>query len=473
MDEMQSKSDFELLREYADTGSEAAFTELVARYTDLVYSAAVRQTSSPDLARDVCQGVFTDLARKAAGLASQCSESASLAGWLYRATRFAALNLRRGEQRRQLRERQAMNEWESISPQIAPNWVQLRPLLDDAMEELEDADREAILLRFFRNEDLRAIGAALGISDDAAQKRVSRAVDRLRQILAGRGIAAGSIGLAGVLSVNSVQAAPPGLAAAFSNAAMTGASATGATVSFWKIMALTKIKLGLAAAIVVAGVTASVVIQRQAQAEMRVQDELGRRQSEQIAKLKAEHGLASNNGGPDINNPAALEKMRAEVAGLRKQKSDLAALHGKNGQTHDPKNTDRMKTPLEDQEDSNATIVEKEKMDLTRRWNLAALMYANDNQSQLPTNFDAAASYFSNTNLDTNLSLGQFELAFQGSLKSITNPSQTIIIRELDAVQTSAGNWVKAYGFADGHSEIHSEPNNDFNAFEASHGGAR
>src|SRR5437867_8537635 len=91
MDKMQGKSDSQLLREYAENSSEIAFTEIVARYTDLVYASALRQVGSPDLARDVAQSVFTDLARKAAWLARKMKESDRLMGWLYRGTRFEAL----------------------------------------------------------------------------------------------------------------------------------------------------------------------------------------------------------------------------------------------------------------------------------------------------------------------------------------------------------------------------------------------
>ena len=105
---MHEKSDAQLLREYAEHGNEAAFREIVVRHTDLVYSSALRQATSPDLARDVAQSVFTDLARKAQPLARTLDESASLLGWLYRSTRFAALNQLRDYRRRQARERQAM-----------------------------------------------------------------------------------------------------------------------------------------------------------------------------------------------------------------------------------------------------------------------------------------------------------------------------------------------------------------------------
>jgi RNA polymerase sigma factor (sigma-70 family) len=185
MDEMHAKPDGQLLREYVERGCEPAFTEIVQRHTDLVYSAALRQVESPDLARELAQRLFCDLARKAPSLAGRFGEHASLVGWLYRGVRFEALTLRRDDHRRQARERQAMEQLVTTT-ENAPDWERLRPVLDEAMAELNDSDRDALLLRFFKNHDLREVGVALGISDDAAQKRVSRALEKLRESLSRR-----------------------------------------------------------------------------------------------------------------------------------------------------------------------------------------------------------------------------------------------------------------------------------------------
>src|SRR5690242_4701797 len=112
---MQSKSDAELLREYAENGSEPAFTLLVARYTTLVYSAALRQADSPDVAAEIAQRVFIGMARGAQTLAPRLGHGASLAGWLCRSTRNLTLNLRRDEFRRHSRERQAMETFYQTS----------------------------------------------------------------------------------------------------------------------------------------------------------------------------------------------------------------------------------------------------------------------------------------------------------------------------------------------------------------------
>ena len=212
---MQKKSDIQLLRDYAEHGHEAAFREIVSRHADVVYASALRQAGSPDLARDITQSVFTDLARKARSLAGTLTGDASLLGWLYRSTRFAALNQLRDDWRRHARERLAMQQLDPAS-ETAPEWECVQPVLDEAMAELSDEDREALLLRFFKDRDFRAIGAALGISDDAAQKRVSRALERLRTSLTSRGVTTTAGALSALLVAETVSFAPAGLAATLS-----------------------------------------------------------------------------------------------------------------------------------------------------------------------------------------------------------------------------------------------------------------
>src|SRR5215212_435147 len=213
--------DNQLLEGFATGGNEDAFRELIERHLDLVYSAALRRVNGDTpLAQDVAQTVFTDLARKARSL----PRDAVLAGWLYEAARFAAANAIRGERRRQSREQEAMT-MQHLASESTPGWEQLGPVLDDAMGDLCAADRNAILLRYFKNQDFQTVGLALGVSDTAAQKRVSRAVEHLREFFAKRGVAVGASGLI-VSSANAVHAAPVGLAVTISTATSTTATAT-------------------------------------------------------------------------------------------------------------------------------------------------------------------------------------------------------------------------------------------------------
>jgi len=161
--------DKQLLRFYVENGSEAAFASLVERHLNLVYSAAMRQVRNPDMARDVVQQVFTDLARKAPFLPNRVI----IAGWLHQATVFAAAGLIRTEMRRKAREQEAMQMLDTNSPD---HWNRLAPLLDAALDQLAARDRDVLLLRFFEGRSLRELGLVLGLGEEAARKRVSRAL---------------------------------------------------------------------------------------------------------------------------------------------------------------------------------------------------------------------------------------------------------------------------------------------------------
>ena len=148
----------QLLAEYARNGSDAAFRELVTRYVDLVYSTALRLVEGDThRAEDVAQTVFVDLAR----LARTLSHEVMPGGWLHRHTCFVAANTLRGERRRQFRERQAV-EMNVLQTNSGADFSQVAPLLDEAINELGETDRTAILLRFFEQHDFRSVGQALG-----------------------------------------------------------------------------------------------------------------------------------------------------------------------------------------------------------------------------------------------------------------------------------------------------------------------
>lgn len=221
--EAQPPSDYTLLRAYVDEGSEAAFAELVGRYVGMVHASALRQTGRMDQAEEVVQAVFILLARKASSFDPQVL----LGGWLFRSVRFAANDLLKAERRRQYRETVAytMKEQEDKvagTPGAGTPeddlWTQVAPELDGCLAQLGDTDRTAILLRFFEDKSFPEVGNALRLSEEAARKRVNRALDKLQALLQRRGLTASALGLGTLLSAQaagsvSSAAVPAGLGA--------------------------------------------------------------------------------------------------------------------------------------------------------------------------------------------------------------------------------------------------------------------
>src|ERR1051326_8457923 len=244
-----------LLADYVKNGSDPAFRELVTRYLNLVHSAAIRLVGGDaHLAEDVAQTVFVDLARMAGGLSSEVM----LGGWLHRHTCYVAAKTMRAERRRQSRERQAV-AMSSLNDHSEANLAQLTPFLDDAINRLGARDRTAIMLRFFEQRDLRSVGQALGSNEDAAQKRVARALEKLRALLKKRGVTLSVAALGAALTAEAVSAAPAGLAATICGVALASAASGGGTaVTLLKLMTLTKLKVGVISALVLAGVATQI-----------------------------------------------------------------------------------------------------------------------------------------------------------------------------------------------------------------------
>ena len=213
-------NDTELLQGFTEQGSESAFRALVERHLPLVMGTARRITDDSSLAEEVAQTVFILLAHKARTLGSRTI----LAGWLYRTTCFVAARARRAEQRRRRREQEAAAM--QTQTDSDPLWQQIRPRLDDALGRLDDGDRNALVLRFFEERSLREVGTATGTTEEAAKKRVHRALEKLRRLLGRRGMEINAGALAAGLTQEGAQAAvAAGLVSTISTTALAPAAA--------------------------------------------------------------------------------------------------------------------------------------------------------------------------------------------------------------------------------------------------------
>jgi len=327
--------DAQLLHRYAENGSEDAFTELVHRHLPLVYSTAARQTGGDEeLAKDVAQTVFIDLARKARSLAGR----EFLAGWLYNATRLATSKASRVNRRRQIRELTAVAMQENAfrSPVVQEHGV-LRRVLDEAMGELDPEDRNAVLLRFFQDKGLREVGAALGISEDAARMRVNRSLGKLHSLLIRRGVTLSIVALGSALTTEAVTAPPAGLATAISGAALASVPVGGGiAVTLVKVLSMTKVQACVVGAIHIACVAIPVAVQHQSSNQLREDNQALR---QQVAQLAAENERLSNlvaqaNSSRTLANeqPGEILRLRGEVGVLRQQMNEAERLLGENRQ---------------------------------------------------------------------------------------------------------------------------------------------
>jgi RNA polymerase sigma factor (sigma-70 family) len=334
----------QFIREPAGRAGQDAFTALVERHLNLVYSAALRQVRSPQLAEEISQTVFTQLAQHAGSL----KPGTILAAWLHQVTHHAAIDVIRREGRRQARE-QIASEMSRLMDDNPVDWTVIEPLLDEAVQSLDETDRAAIIMRFFENKSLREVGEALGTSDDAAQKRVSRALERLREDFGRRKIAAAAAGLAAVISAHAVQAAPTGLSTTIASGSFAAAVPVSATLTAAKIIAMTTLQK-VTVGVVLVGAAATIAYQQHHVSQLQQQNETLTTQMaadktliQQVEELKRERDSVTNElaslreeNATLKKHPSEVLKLRGEVGVLQDQKAKLGATAAINKMTATP-----------------------------------------------------------------------------------------------------------------------------------------
>lgn len=342
---MNALTDQQLLQHYVVERSEAAFAELTRRHVDLVYSAAFRLVGEDSAAKDVAQSVFVAMARNAATLRSH----PVLAGWLHTTARNLSANVIRAEARRRAREQEAATMNTLLGPGSETDWQHIAPLLDEAIGQLSDEDRDAVVFRYFERKSAREMAQTLGISDDAAQKRVSRAVERLRQILSRNGVSVGTGGLVALISAHAVQAAPAGLAIAIASAASLAGTAvlTSSVATTTTTIAMTTLQKTIVAVAVISLAGVAVYEGRQV-GQLRQENQSLRQQlaavEGQIDELRTardasrtqiaalQERLAKSNTPPT----SEVLKLRSQVGALRQEKTEIGSKSALSKITADP-----------------------------------------------------------------------------------------------------------------------------------------
>src|SRR4051812_4255326 len=427
------QTDLQLLEDYARHNSEEAFRELVNRYLNLVFSAALRQIRNIHLAEEVAQCAFLELARQVKGLAP----NTVLSAWLYEVTRRKAIDVIRRENRRQAREELAQ---EMIAMNATENdWSQIEPLLDEGMMALEERDRTIVLLRYFQKKSFREVGEVLKINEDAARKRVGRAVEALREFFAQRGVKASVSGLAAAVAANSSQAAPVGLGVTITSAAILSGKtiATLATAATTKAIVMTTLQKAIIGA-AITSTAAFGVYQARESANWRAQAQAlqERIPAEQAAQLTRERddlagqvAVMREENSRLKQGSGELLKLRGEVGVLKKQ---LATRQPVVREKENPAPQPGEKTITVEEELKQQSIA---KLNYARNWVLALVLYAEQNQGRYPTNLEQADSFLPDeARVESRLKPGEFlpgtpkygltperyELTFNGAVNEIT-----------------------------------------------------
>jgi len=450
-------TDQQLLGEYAEHRSEAAFTELVRRHVDLVHSAAGRMTGDAHSAEDVTQAVFLALAQEAARL----SRHPVLSGWLHTTARHLAAKTVRTAVRRQIRELEAaaMNQ----SNENEPRWDEVAPFLDAALGELNDAERDAILLRYFEKKSASEIATLIGTSAAAAQKRVDRAVERLRDSFSRRGVTIGAGGLMLVIGAHAVQAVPSGFAGAISTGALAGSAVPASTViATTKAIAMTTIQKTIVA-ITLATLAGAGVYEARQSSQLKKQNQALEQQQaplvEQLQHLQNTPDDAANN----------LASLRQENGQLKSNQTELLKLRGKVGALQTEANDANQRAKAAEQKladaFSSASLFkahEAATVNTAKMITLQFHIFAGNHDNQFPTNIiqlrQQMGSDFPNSGI------GLFEVFNPGTEWS-THPN-AVVLRERIAQQAVDGTWERIYAFADGSVQKALSNDGNFEAWE-------
>ena len=466
---MTDASDMDLVREFARDRSEAAFTELVRRHLNLVYSIARRCTGNEADAQDVAQAVFAILARKATGLRARTV----VTGWLYETTRHTAACLQRTNVRRQVREQEAYMQSTLTDGDTAADWQRLAPHLEAAMSQLGEGDRTLLALRFYENKSGPEAAALLGLREAAAHKRTARALEKLRKFFTRRGVELSAAAIAGAITAHSVQAAPAGLAAVITAAALSGTTLTTTTlVAATKAIAMTTIqKIAVTAALTVS-IGAGIYQAREA-AEARAEVQALQQQqaplAEQIRQLQNDLATATNR----------LADAALDLAKNNGNDRELLKLRGAAGVLQRQTDEANNKATAAEQKLSEAltyqakfTAQEDTAVNNMKQLSLAMRIYASDNDGVFTNNLLVMTNELGPAFEAVQKDSYAFDFVNVGAVKlnakdgTIIGADNSVHFREHVARQAPDGTWHRTYVFADGRVIVADTIDGNFDAWE-------
>ncbi len=264
----ERQSDFEWLQQFSRAGNQSAFRDLVRRHIDLVFATALRKVGDAGGAEEISQNVFGVLARKA----WQFAPDDSLPAWLHKTALLESQAWQRGEMRRRQREQAAAELGTTMkTPDAEPAFRALVPLLDEALLSLREKDREALLLRFYESQSLKDVGAALGVSDDTAQKRVQTALEKLSDFFQRRGFKTATVAATTAALQQSATSATAATVSLVFNTALQAAppALVGLGALLARLASLSKVQTAAVCVAIAAGPVAwQISEQREAQAAL-------------------------------------------------------------------------------------------------------------------------------------------------------------------------------------------------------------
>lgn len=449
------KDDGTLLTEYVKSGSEEAFRELVSRHAGLVFSAARRQVGADTRAEEVAQAVFCILARKASALQSR----STITGWLHLTTRHAAMKAIRTEQRRQAREKEAMQMNQDTEDST---WTDLEPHLDEALAQLREADRDLLILRYFEGLELNDVGSRLSVSANTAHKRISRALERMRALLAKRGITVSVGVIAGVLPANAIGSVPGGLLITLQATSSTTSSASilqliNETMNhlFW-----IKLKTTLPIATIgIAAVATPLAMQHNAISDLRTQNA---QLSATLDNADESTGLigAPNDSQPADPGPGEVPRLRAEIARLKEDlESQTAQLNRMQSTEVDLQSRLRQASQARDKAENFIAGLKEEGVigqRINERKRLGIAFTRAIGEGVLIHNFDelAAASDLSGKALEKTRS----QTVFFDHGKQTDDPSRRMILADREPIERQDGSRLWIITFMDSSVQKSTQP---------------